>query len=225
MVIWKQIVLLYKRTVNFGARNIRKLSIDTTAKHSAGKWSSNILPILTGACILVYVDKYYISLTLVTGSSMQPTINPDSTSQRDIVMLDRTPITTRDYSQIQRGNIITFRSPRNPNDINIKRVIGLEGDTVRTLGYKNKLVLVPPGHCWVEGDNNRSSDDSNKFGPISLGLVIGLATRIVFPLGRWQKLERKFPHSRVKTSTYCDMEQLRHLPPVLFSEVKSDSHD
>lgn len=26
---------------------------------------------------------------------------------------------------------------------------------------------VPPGHCWVEGDNGRFSQDSNFFGPVS----------------------------------------------------------
>ncbi|CBX99081.1 hypothetical protein LEMA_P083200.1 [Plenodomus lingam JN3] len=36
-------------------------------------------------------------------------------------------------------------------------------------------VVVPYGHLWIEGDNWRSSLDSNDFGPISKGLVIGKA--------------------------------------------------
>ncbi|KAH9871129.1 hypothetical protein J1614_006703 [Plenodomus biglobosus] len=36
-------------------------------------------------------------------------------------------------------------------------------------------VVVPYGHLWIEGDNWRKSLDSNDFGPISKGLVIGKA--------------------------------------------------
>ena len=37
----------------------------------------------------------------------------------------------------------------------------------RTTSYRKRLVQVPPGHCWVEGDNVRGSQDSNFFGPVS----------------------------------------------------------
>ena len=59
------------------------------------------------------------------------------------------------------------RTPRDPHEINIKRVIGLEGDVVSTLGYKNRTVRIPAGYCWVEGDNHLASDDSNRIGPVS----------------------------------------------------------
>ena len=36
-----------------------------------------------------------------------------------------------------------------------------------TQGYRLKTVYVPQGHCWVEGDNTRSSQDSNFYGPVS----------------------------------------------------------
>lgn len=36
-----------------------------------------------------------------------------------------------------------------------------------TQGYRLKIVHVPQGHCWVEGDNTRSSQDSNFYGPVS----------------------------------------------------------
>ncbi|CAO2586197.1 Mitochondrial inner membrane protease subunit 2, partial [Lemmus lemmus] len=35
----------------------------------------------------------------------------------------------------------------------------------RTIGHKNRLVKVPPGHMWVEGDHHGHSFDSNSFGP------------------------------------------------------------
>ncbi|CAE7028302.1 Mitochondrial inner membrane protease subunit 2 [Pyrenophora teres f. teres] len=39
-------------------------------------------------------------------------------------------------------------------------------------------VVVPYGHVWLEGDNARSSLDSNFFGPVSKGLVQGKAVRV-----------------------------------------------
>ncbi len=35
--------------------------------------------------------------------------------------------------------------------------------------------MVPQGHCWIEGDNHSASYDSNKFGCIPMGLILGKA--------------------------------------------------
>ncbi|KAK1803925.1 hypothetical protein P4O66_003862 [Electrophorus voltai] len=56
-------------------------------------------------------------------------------------------------------------SPKNPKQKIIKRVIALEGDFIKTLGYKNRYVRVPDGHLWIEGDHYGHSFDSNTFGP------------------------------------------------------------
>uniref|UniRef100_A0A8C3MZK0 Mitochondrial inner membrane protease subunit 2 n=1 Tax=Geospiza parvula TaxID=87175 RepID=A0A8C3MZK0_GEOPR len=65
-------------------------------------------------------------------------------------------------------NLIScLRSPRNPEQKIIKRVIALEGDIIKTIGYKKKYVKVPHGHIWVEGDHHGHSFDSNAFGPVS----------------------------------------------------------
>ena len=70
---------------------------------------------------------------------------------------------------------------RNREEIYIKRVVGLPGDSVRTLGYRQKRLLVPAGHCWIEGDNHANSIDSNNFGPVPLGLVQCKAVGVVWP--------------------------------------------
>uniref|UniRef100_A0A669P4P4 Mitochondrial inner membrane protease subunit 2 n=1 Tax=Phasianus colchicus TaxID=9054 RepID=A0A669P4P4_PHACC len=88
------------------------------------------------------------------------------------------------------------RSPRNPEQKIIKRVIALEGDIIKTIGYKKKYVKVPHGHIWVEGDHHGHSFDSNAFGPVSLGLLHARATHILWPPKRWQKLQPMLPPER-----------------------------
>uniref|UniRef100_A0A8V0XF68 Mitochondrial inner membrane protease subunit 2 n=1 Tax=Gallus gallus TaxID=9031 RepID=A0A8V0XF68_CHICK len=87
-------------------------------------------------------------------------------------------------------------SPRNPEQKIIKRVIALEGDIIKTIGYKKKYVKVPHGHIWVEGDHHGHSFDSNAFGPVSLGLLHARATHILWPPKRWQKLQPMLPPER-----------------------------
>uniref|UniRef100_A0A8C3TZB6 Mitochondrial inner membrane protease subunit 2 n=1 Tax=Catharus ustulatus TaxID=91951 RepID=A0A8C3TZB6_CATUS len=88
------------------------------------------------------------------------------------------------------------KSPRNPEQKIIKRVIALEGDIIKTIGYKKKYVKVPHGHIWVEGDHHGHSFDSNAFGPVSLGLLHARATHILWPPQRWQKLQPMLPPER-----------------------------
>lgn len=78
------------------------------------------------------------------------------------------------------------RSPPHPEKRAVKRIIGLEGDIVRTREpYPARTVQVPVGHVWVEGDGAaRDSVDSNTYGPISTGLIIGKATHIIWPFHR-----------------------------------------
>lgn len=75
-------------------------------------------------------------------------------------------------------------SPRNPDSCLIKRIVGLEGDIMKTKSQVHSFVEVPKGCCWIEGENHSQSMDSNFFGPIPLGLITAKATHIVWPLNR-----------------------------------------
>ena len=41
----------------------------------------------------------------------------------------------------------------------------------RTRNYKTSYVTIPRGHVWVEGDNERASQDSNFYGPVSFNCM------------------------------------------------------
>ncbi|KAJ4923545.1 hypothetical protein JOQ06_004083 [Pogonophryne albipinna] len=67
---------------------------------------------------------------------------------------------------------------------------------VTTLGYKNRFVRVPDGHFWLEGDHHGHSLDSNSFGPVSVGLLHGRASHIIWPPNRWQRIAASLPPNR-----------------------------
>lgn len=72
----------------------------------------------------------------------------------------------------------------------VKRIIGLEGDLIKTREpYKVSTIQVPAGHVWVEGDGGpRESQDSNTYGPIATGLIIGKITHVLYPFHRAGKV-------------------------------------
>ncbi|KAF7266855.1 hypothetical protein GWI33_019879 [Rhynchophorus ferrugineus] len=116
----------------------------------------------------------------VDGISMQPALNPDK-NITDYVFLNR--LAVKSY-EIKRGDIVSLVSPKDPTQKIIKRVVGVQGDIILTLGYKEHVIRVPEGHCWIEGDHTGHSMDSNNFGPVSLGLVTAKASCIVWPPSR-----------------------------------------
>eukprot|EP00794_Sanderia_malayensis_P006117 gene6117-6821_t len=147
-----------------------------------------------GLPIYITITDFGFCIARVDGVSMQPSLNPVA-NESDVVFLNRWTI--RNVKKIERGDIVSLISPSEPDVKLIKRVVGLEGDVVRTIGYKKPYVFVPKGHCWLEGDHRGRSFDSNSFGPVSLGLINGLATHVLWPPKRWQKLDRTLKSDRV----------------------------
>lgn len=74
----------------------------------------------------------------VEGISMQPVLNPDD-KQTDYVFLNRWAVRSYD---VQHGDVVIFVSPKFPNQKLIKRIVGLSGDIVATIGYKTPLIEV-----------------------------------------------------------------------------------
>ncbi|CRK99495.1 CLUMA_CG012814, isoform A [Clunio marinus] len=121
----------------------------------------------------------------VDGESMKPTLNPN-TNDSEYVFLNK--FMAKDYN-VNRGEIVSLISPKDPQQRLIKRVIGTQGDTILTLGYKERYIKVPIGHFWIEGDYSKNSLDSNTFGPVPVGLLTAKATHIVWPPSRWRALK------------------------------------
>lgn len=121
----------------------------------------------------------------ISGFSMTPTFNPGTeTTAKDIVLIQK--FNLRSPSSLQRGDIVMLRSPYNPEKLLTKRIIGIQGDHIAPREeYPRRQATIPRNHLWVEGDNSFHSIDSNTFGPVSRGLVVGKVSRVLWPLSRF----------------------------------------
>nr|XP_026691304.1 mitochondrial inner membrane protease subunit 2-like [Ciona intestinalis] len=208
---WNTFLHLTRKIHIHIGRRCQSTRSNETISNSAS-WSTMLMTAGFTCCFVSILDDKVVTYTMVSGSSMQPCLNPIGSKCNDRVLIDRSP--KRNFKKLKRGELVIYRTTRNPDEVNIKRLVALEGDTVTTLGYKNRSVLVPTGHCWVEGDNHRFSDDSNVVGPVPLGLISGRATHIIYPPSRWESICRRFPHSRVKLNP-CEEDTVSHLPDVI----------
>lgn len=112
--------------------------------------------------IFFFDNIYHVSW--VSGRSMYPTFLPDSNQgARDLVLLRKWLA----KQKLQRGEVVVYRSPIDPEVTAIKRVVALEGDLVITKKpFPLGEVVIPRNHVWVEGDDFHSHD-SNHFGAVS----------------------------------------------------------
>ena len=66
---------------------------------------------------------------------------------------------------------------KEPKERMIKRVTGLPDDLIHT--DDAKLVRVPRGYCWIEGDNASVSLDSNVFGAVRAHCIVVVVVCLV----------------------------------------------
>jgi signal peptidase I len=156
----------------------------------------------------------------VEGSSMEPTLHSGQyllINKVGYLRLDGTPIAglvPRNgvdnnggylFGGPQRGDIIVFRSPVQPDKDFIKRVIAVPGDTVEIRNgqvlingeviqepyildrptYLQPRQVVPPNHYYVLGDNRKNSSDSHVWGLVPAENVIGRAWVSYWPPNQW----------------------------------------
>ncbi len=176
----------------------------TAAKKTRTKiWRLIVVPILFAivAVQVWFVTRQVVFPTVITSSSMEPTIFPG-----DKVLVWRYhPGPT---APPQRGDIVFFRDPSDVESWMVKRVIGLPGETVVVFGgrvYINGQPLnepyaqgvsagmglwqVPANGVFVMGDNREVSDDSRAFGPIEMSLIGGRIVWRISPLSRFGRVK------------------------------------
>lgn len=165
---------------------------------AAVEWIAVILGAI-GVALLLKI--FLFQAFYIPSASMEPTLQID----------DRVLVNKLSYSahEVHRGDLIVFERPQEiageTKDL-IKRVIGLEGETVatdpdtgrvlidgqiliepyldpsiRTSGLETPIVI-PEDHVLVMGDNRGNSQDGRVFGPIDEDTIVGRAFLRVWPL-------------------------------------------
>lgn len=150
--------------------------------------------IVVALSIFVVVYLFLVQPHEVRGSSMEPNFH-----NNEYILTDK--ISYRIHNP-NRGDVIIFKSPQNPDVDYIKRIVGLPGDRVMVKNgyvYVNGIKLneyylkdltllfpgsfvqegveiaVPSNDYFVMGDNRPHSSDSREFGPIDKKSIIGKA--------------------------------------------------
>lgn len=150
---------------------------------------------ITLIAILLLTFPFFLRPYVVTGGSMEPTY-----SEGTVVIAEK--LTHRFY--VWRGSIIVMRNPHQKEVIEIKRVVGLPGETVEmgsdgvtvtdekgrstkydagsTIGGTGNApfrIKLGPEDYMVLGDNRSRSEDSRNFGAVQKTDIIG---RVAFSL-------------------------------------------
>lgn len=158
--------------------------------------------VLISSAIIIPIRYFLIQPFYVKGASMEPNFY-----DHEYLIIDELSFRFREP---ERGEILVFRSPPDPSQFFIKRLIALPGETIEITDgvikiynteHPNGLILeedyldqtsttgkvkvtLGEDEYYVLGDNRNSSLDSRSFGTISADAVIGRVWVRGLPISR-----------------------------------------
>jgi signal peptidase I len=171
-------------------------------KMNWGRFVLDIIETLVLAVILFFGINAISARVRVDGFSMRPTLEDG-----EFVLVSKL---NYQFGSVERGDIIVFYFPMDPEQELIKRVIGLPGDHISVRDgtvLVNGQVLnepyiaetprysgewdVPDGQLFVLGDNRNDSSDSHSWGLLPSENVVGKAIVIYWPPPLWEVIKHK----------------------------------
>ncbi|HEY6252731.1 MAG TPA: signal peptidase I [Candidatus Angelobacter sp.] len=154
--------------------------------------------LLLSIAISLFIILFVYQPVKVEGGSMEPGLQ-----DQERIFINKLAYKLED---IQRGDIVVFRYPRDTHKSFIKRVVGLPGDRVRVFDGRVYLngrltsepyvpevyldsrsypeVKVPAGSYYVLGDHRSMSNDSRDFGPVARNFIYGKAVFGYWPMDK-----------------------------------------
>src|SRR6478609_11809789 len=160
-----------------------------TANRAAMLFTSWVRDLIISLAISAFIIVFLYQPVKVEGTSMMPSLD-----DQERIFINKFVYR---IEPIQRGDIVVFRYPRDPQKSFIKRVIGVAGDHVRIVDGRVLLngktliedyvpqayqddrsyseVVVPPDSYFVLGDHRSLSNDSRDFGPVDSSYIYGKA--------------------------------------------------
>jgi signal peptidase I len=175
-----------------------------------------VLVVVAVANVAVFAASRWYAVPLqVPSASMEPAL-----ASGERILVRRSHASARELAaQLDRGDVLVFRSPRTDEPLTVKRVIGLPGETIeahdgviaiddtRTLVERwlpeDERRLGSPGartvniprtmlrsdEVFLLGDNRAESVDSRTFGPVRLNRVVGPVLVRYWPPGRYGRVD------------------------------------
>lgn len=157
-----------------------------------GLW---IRDLVVSAIASVLIITFLYQPVRVEGTSMLPRLE-----DRDRLFINKFVYR---IAGIERGDVVVFHYPRDPEKSYIKRVIALPGDRLRIdhgrVWLNDKLlrenyvpeeyrdnksmaeIVVPDDTYFMMGDHRSISSDSREFGPVDRVLIYGKASFVYWP--------------------------------------------
>jgi signal peptidase I len=157
-----------------------------------GLW---VRDLLVSAAASVLIITFLYQPVRVEGTSMLPRLE-----DQDRLFINKF---VYKFTSIERGDVVVFRYPRDPEKSYIKRVIALPGDRLRidhgTVWLNGKPqresyvpeefrdsrsmaeIVVPEDAFFMMGDHRSISSDSREFGPVERSLIYGKAVFVYWP--------------------------------------------
>ena len=150
--------------------------------------------VLPAILIALLINVFIGQATRVEGQSMEPNLH---SNQRLVVE----KLSYRFHGP-RRFDVVVLRLPSQGEELLIKRVVGLPGETIEirdgqvfinddsldegfvpgeTRPGRAERVTVPPLHVYVLGDNRNHSNDSRSFGPVPIENIVGRAWLSYWP--------------------------------------------
>ncbi|NOZ71073.1 MAG: signal peptidase I [Chloroflexi bacterium] len=166
--------------------------------------------LILAGLLIVFFRSFVFQNYIVEGNSMLDTLLPN----------ERLIVSRLSYiiGEPQRGDIIVFQYPRDPNRDFVKRIIGMPGETISIQNnhifidgqplppepyvHYPEMASLPPttlgdNEYFVMGDNRPGSSDSRSWGPLAKRFIIGKAWLVYFPLNRIHLI----PHPNIEPGT------------------------
>jgi signal peptidase I len=157
-----------------------------------GLWLRDLL---VSAAASVLIITFLYQPVRVEGTSMLPRLE-----DRDRLFINKF---VYHIESIERGDVVVFRYPRDPDKSYIKRVIAVPGDRIlidhgqvwlngkalrepyvppQYHDERSMEEMVVPADCYfMMGDHRSISSDSREFGPVERSLIYGKAAFIYWP--------------------------------------------
>ena len=167
------------------------------------------LEVILLVAVIFFAIKLSIEMRPVSGSSMVPNLQ----DQQSLFVNKLAYV----FGDPQRGDVIIFYYPRDTQEVFVKRIIGLPGDTVvigpttvavngvqlqetyisaadncTVLGGQpctQQTIKLGPNQFWVMGDNRPISEDSRVWGILDRKYIIGKAAFVWWPLSAFHSID------------------------------------